>query len=1555
MNLCLVHRWRQQSWESRLQGLWVSRQTRRPATRNERMAFRPRFETLEDRTLPSTFTVINTNDDINTGSLRWAITRSDGTPGSNIIKFQIGTGAQSIAILSPLPSITVPVVIDGTSQPGFAGKPLIELNGSGAGAARGLDIAAANCSVRDLVINRFLKSGIYIHGIAASANLIAGNFIGTDASGSVAKPNGGDGIQLDQGTRFNTIGGTTAAARNVVSGNTMNGIEIDNNAAGNLVAGNFIGTSAAGTGALGNRLNGVAYFSAADNTLGGSTTASANVIANNGSDGVYTKGNGVPAGTVSWYKAENNANDSVGTNNGTLKGGASFAPGKSGQAFALNGTDAYVDVPSSPSLKPTSALTVSAWINLAIDPSTVTSTTVVAKGVDAEAPVDWALNVTGTFVQIKGPSHLRAHVNVGGNWTYFDGNTVLQPHQWYFAVMTYDGSNLRIYLNGQLDGSMAATGALQTSDGSMRIGSYAPVNGTNSKSFFNGLLDEVSVYNRALSPTEIQSAYAARGTSLGGNIMQGNLVGINAGSGPLGNHSQGVEIDSSSGNLIGQSSNSPNIISSNGGNGVWIHGAGAINAVAGNYIGTNTVGSAALGNTGNGVQIDTNSNVIGGTIATTRNVISGNLGDGVSITAHAAGNLVEGNYIGTDTSGTGALGNAGNGVHMLSAPDNQIGGASGTTKNVISGNGKDGVYVQGDGQGLVSWYKAQNNTNDSVSNNNGALKGAASFGPGKSGQGFALNGTNAYVDVPSTPSLKLTSALTVSAWLNLAIDPSTVTASAITVKGVDVEGPVDWALTVTGTSVQIKGPGHLRPHVNVNGTWTYFDGNTALQPHQWYFAVMTYDGSNLRIYVNGQLDGSMSATGALQTSDGSMRIGSYAPFNGVDSKEFFNGQLDEVSVYNRALSATEIQSIYAAGGARQNGNVILGNDIGTNATGTTALANTSQGVEIDGSPGNFVGLSATVGANVISGNGANGIEIHNSRANGNVVAGNDIGANASVTAPVPNLGDGVLINSAANNLIGGTAAGTANTIENNGGEGVEVAGGSGNGIRQNVIYVNSGGGIKLGVGGNHAQAFPTLTSVTNSSANTTAQGTLSSAPNTTYIVELFANVSEDPSGFGEGQKFLGSVKVTTDGSGHGSFTKVLAPAVPAGEFISATATDPINNTSAFSRSTKAVGPLTLTAAGTAAGFKLTPFAFNFPIAADTGGPLGMAFTTSGGVMVSDAPGNVRVFATDTDGQNAASVAPGASYGDENAKGLARVGSDFYLAEFNSGKVVKLNADGSFNQDIVSIGLPTGIVANPVNGHLLVTSQTLNAIVDVDPIAKTTRTLISGLSRPDGISITPDGKTVYVSNYGAGHVLGFDLSTGKQVFDSGFISGGADGNALGSGGLAGNLFVNTNDGRVIEINLSSLAQTVLASGGTRGDFIASDPNGSLLVTQSSEIYRLTLPGGGGLTLAGNPGAVSGGPQAPPPAAPTALGAPAAPSTGVLIGRRRGSMLVSPPPTNGSQGSSALTSSQPGPVHGLSHQSIDNFFGGSANTHNLFPSSLPRLRAWVVNDDAFDWQT
>jgi len=269
--------------------------------------------------------------------------------------------------------------------------------------------------------------------------------------------------------------------------------------------------------------------------------------------------------------------------------------------------------------------------------------------------------------------------------------------------------------------------------------------------------------------------------------------------------------------------------------------------------------------------------------------------------------------------------------------------------------------------------------------------------------------------------------------------------------------------------------------------------------------------------------------------------------------------------------------------------------------------------------------------------------------------------------------------------------------------------------------------------------------------------------------------------------------------------------------------------------------LTLTLAGQAAGFGLSTFASGFPTADvgnKLGGPYGIAFPTTGGILVSDLPGNVRLFPNDQDGQNAANAPVGQNYGYGKAVGLAQVGSNIYMARPDTGDLIQINNDGTFNQTIVGgFAHHVGIAPDPFTGHLFVSDQ-FSKIYDVDPIAKTKTPFV--VVPADGLSLSPDGSILYVAA-GTGHILGFNTTTKAQVFDSGTISGGVDGIALGKGPVAGNVFVNTNGGTIVEVNLATTAQTLIASGGSRGDFVTVDPsNGTLLVTQSDRIMRL-VPG------------------------------------------------------------------------------------------------------------------
>jgi hypothetical protein len=277
--------------------------------------------------------------------------------------------------------------------------------------------------------------------------------------------------------------------------------------------------------------------------------------------------------------------------------------------------------------------------------------------------------------------------------------------------------------------------------------------------------------------------------------------------------------------------------------------------------------------------------------------------------------------------------------------------------------------------------------------------------------------------------------------------------------------------------------------------------------------------------------------------------------------------------------------------ASASSNVVQGNTIGTNAAGTAKLGN-AAGIVINGASNNTVGGTAAGAGNLVSGNTANGISIFN-RGSGNLVQGNRVGTDPGGTANLGNGGNGVSIISGSNNVIGGSAAGAGNTIAFSGGAGVAIAisssthvASSGDTIRGNAIFASGGLGIDLrndGVtandpsdadgGPNNLQNFPTLTAASSSLFfnSTGVGGTLNSTPSTTFTLDFFASAAADPTGFGEGQTFLGASTVTTDASGNASFSVGFARFTPRGNVITATATDPGGNTSEYSLA-KVIGP-----------------------------------------------------------------------------------------------------------------------------------------------------------------------------------------------------------------------------------------------------------------------------------------------------------------------------------------------------------------------------------------------
>ena len=230
-------------------------------------------------------------------TLRAAIQEANATTGADTINFNIPTtGVATISPATELPTITGPVTINGYSQPGakpntkaVGSDAVLKIELSGLGGGSGLVITGSNSTVKGLVINRS-GAGIWIDGSGATGNKVTGNYIGTDASGTQDLGNDSHGVSIDGAN--NTIGGATAAERNVISGNDRLGVLFeDTGAGGNKVMGNYIGTDASGTKDLGNGSHGVSIDNVPNNTIGGTTTGTRNVISGNDGQGVAIFGN----------------------------------------------------------------------------------------------------------------------------------------------------------------------------------------------------------------------------------------------------------------------------------------------------------------------------------------------------------------------------------------------------------------------------------------------------------------------------------------------------------------------------------------------------------------------------------------------------------------------------------------------------------------------------------------------------------------------------------------------------------------------------------------------------------------------------------------------------------------------------------------------------------------------------------------------------------------------------------------------------------------------------------------------------------------------------------------------------------------------------------------------------------------------------------------------------------------------------------------------------------------------------------------------------------------
>lgn len=654
-----------------------------------------------------------------------------------------------------------------------------------------------------------------------------------------------------------------------------------------------------------------------------------------------------PANMIAWWRGDGNANDSIGGHDGSLMSGATFAAGIVGQAFSFGGGSETVSVPDSPAWDfGANDFTIDTWVFLNADHAG--NAFVTHENNDASRWLFWTdVDNLEFFIQ--------------------DGANVANPSvpftppigEWFHVAVTRTGGDTyKFYVNGvQVGSDVTNSMSIPAVQAPLTIGK------SQSDISLSGLLDEVEIFNRALSADEIAGIVRAGGMGKcectpppggmvswwpgekdGSDIQDNNDATLNNITFAAGEVGQAFVFNGSTSDINVLASSNLNVGTGNGMTiDMWINPdpAAITNTVSPILTEWNagSGGDAAIG-TGLILDRDNGNNLSAGALEFEIIDTTGNgcaLGTGPGVIAAGQWQHVAATY--DKTSGIAVLyvngqnvGSINCGTHTLQTSfplDFGIrragsGGARYTGAmdemevfdHALSQSEIQAIYHAGSAgkcrsctpapSGMIDWWPGDGNANDITGGYSGTLKNGATFAPGEVGQAFSLNGSNKqYVDIGD---VDLPATFTIDTWIN----PASLSGANYLITKDDGN--------TTSYAFQVQADGTLIGIVQSASGLTFYQTNPGVvTTGTWQHVALTYDGNapalqKFTFYVNGvvapaSLNGSNDAGGTPANNAASATIGIFS--NG--SSFPFNGLIDEFEIFNRVLSATEVQAIYDAG------------------------------------------------------------------------------------------------------------------------------------------------------------------------------------------------------------------------------------------------------------------------------------------------------------------------------------------------------------------------------------------------------------------------------------------------------------------------------------------------------------------------------------------------------------------------------------------------------------------------------------------------------------------